>query len=78
MAKLSMSMAKLSMSRRSDWPRIRADLEQQLTQVIKQFIATGSFDSAALRAFAKKISSVDRDLAHLDAKESELRAIHGR
>jgi hypothetical protein len=61
--------------RRSDWPQIRADLEQKLAMTIRQFIADGSFASDAIRAFAKKVSTVERDLDHLDAVESKAREI---
>lgn len=63
------------LSRRGDWPQIRADLEQKLATTIRQFIADGSFASDAIRSFVKTVSSLEYDLAHLDAVESKARAI---
>jgi hypothetical protein len=61
------------MSRRSDWPRIRADLEQKLATIVQEFIANGSLEPDALRAFARELSSVGRDLDHLDAVAAKVR-----
>ena len=64
-----------TISRRSDWPRIRADLEQKLARVIRQFIADDSFTSDALRAFAKKVVIIERDLDHLDTVVCKARSV---
>lgn len=65
----------LTISHRNHWPEIRVELEHKLAAVIHQFIANGSFASESLRDFAKKVSAIEGDLAHLDAVECKARQI---
>jgi hypothetical protein len=66
---------KSSLSRKSDWPTIRANLERKLETVVRRFVTEGSYDRDALRALAKEVSALNRELDHLDSVECKHREI---
>ena len=54
---------------RAYWAGVRTALERDIVDTIRQFIAHDAFDTAAIRAFAKKIGGLEGALEHLDMVE---------
>lgn len=64
-------MKRTTLSRRSDWPEIRAALEKQLVETVAAFSTSGSLDVKTVRAFVREISGIEDRLDHLDAIEAK-------